>query len=33
MKKLDENKGNGLALLPFVIFVLVYLVSGIILQI
>lgn len=33
MEKLDKKKGNGLALLPFVIFVSVYLISGIILQI
>lgn len=33
MEKLDQKKGNGLALLPFVIFVFVYLFSGIILQI
>ncbi len=33
MKKLNNKKGNGLALLPFAIFVLVYLLSGIILQI
>ncbi|MGO1370171.1 MAG: Na+/H+ antiporter NhaC family protein [Senegalia sp. (in: firmicutes)] len=32
MKKLNENKGNGLALIPFIIFILVYLFSGIILQ-
>ncbi|HLR35367.1 MAG TPA: Na+/H+ antiporter NhaC family protein [Tissierellales bacterium] len=33
MEKLNNKKGNGLALLPFAIFVLVYLLSGIILQI
>lgn len=33
MEKIDNKKGNGLALLPFAIFVLVYLLSGIILQI
>ncbi|MBU5438371.1 Na+/H+ antiporter NhaC family protein [Tissierella sp. MSJ-40] len=32
MKKLNEKRGNGIALLPFLIFVFVYLVSGIILQ-
>lgn len=33
MEKLNEKKGNGVALLPFLIFVSVYLISGIILQI
>ncbi|MBU5675133.1 Na+/H+ antiporter NhaC family protein [Alkaliphilus sp. MSJ-5] len=32
MEKLNEKRGNGVALLPFLIFVLVYLISGIILQ-
>lgn len=32
MEKLNEKKGNWVALLPFLIFVLVYLISGIILQ-
>ncbi len=32
MKKLNEKRGNWIALLPFLIFVFVYLVSGIILQ-
>lgn len=32
MKNLNEKKGNGLALLPFGIFIFVYLSSGIILQ-
>lgn len=32
MEKLNEKKGNGIALLPFLIFVSVYLISGIILQ-
>ncbi|MCQ4924187.1 Na+/H+ antiporter NhaC family protein [Tissierella carlieri] len=32
MEKLNEKKGNGIALLPFLIFVFVYLISGIILQ-
>ena len=32
MEKLNEKRGNGIALLPFLIFVSVYLISGIILQ-
>nr|WP_312579267.1 Na+/H+ antiporter NhaC family protein [Sedimentibacter sp.] len=32
MENLNEKKGNGIALLPFFIFVFIYLISGIILQ-
>ncbi|KNF09105.1 transporter, NhaC family [Gottschalkia purinilytica] len=33
MEKINEKRGNGVALLPFLIFVLIYLISGIILQV